>query len=144
MDHRIQFYRERGAARLSLALTSYIFATTMLITSAVLLVPAAFYCSAREIGVLSCDVTIWSCAVPLNMEIVVAIAVALLLSHEASEMGCESRLLTEIFNTLTSDDSFGEEPRRFRRLRNLSSYLGLLAGVPAAILGAVVLVWLIP
>ena len=50
MDHRLQYYRGRGAARLSLALASYIFATTILITSAVVLVPAAFIFSARELA----------------------------------------------------------------------------------------------
>jgi hypothetical protein len=144
MDHRLQYYRGRGAARLSFALASYIFATTILITSAVVLVPAAFIFSAREFGVMGDGTTIWSCSLPLTMDTAIAFAIALLLSHEASEMGCESRLLTEIFNTLTGEDSFEKEPRGWRRARCLAPYLGVLSGVPAACLAAYVLVWVMP
>lgn len=144
MDHRLNYYRSRPAKRLTFALMTYTFATTILITSAFTFVPAAFVFTAWELDLPAGDTTIWSCSFPFTMEVAVAIAVALLLTHEASEMGCESRLLTEIFNTLANDDSFGKEPHPWRLARRLAPYLGVLAGVPVACLTAYVVVWAIP
>jgi hypothetical protein len=144
MSYRLAYYRRLPANRLSVALSGYAFATTLLITAAVLLVPAAFLFTVRELGLLAAGSTLWSCAPPLTLELAVAIGLAVLLTHEASEMGCEARLLTEIFKTLETDPSFETESARWRRWRHAAPYLGVVAGIPAACLIAYLLVLVIP
>jgi hypothetical protein len=144
MSYRLAYYRKQPASRLSFALSGYAFAATLLITAGVLLVPAAFFFTVRELGLLVANTTLWSCSPPLTLEIAVAIGLAMLLTHEASEMGCEARLLTEIFKTLHDDSSYEPESPGWRQIRNLAPYLGVVAGIPAAGLIAYVLVLVIP
>jgi hypothetical protein len=144
MPNRLEYYRHRPAKRLWLTLTCYIFATTFFVTVGVLLVPATFVGAALELGLLSAGQTVWSCSMPLNAAMVAAIALALLLTHEASEMGCESRLLTDIFQTLKDDGCLGQESRMQRLLLAGAPYGGVLVGIPVTCLVAYVLVMLVP
>jgi hypothetical protein len=144
MPSRLEYYRHRPARQLSRALVGYIFATTFLVTVGVLLVPATFVCSAIELGLLSTGQAVWSSSVPLNVSLIAAMALGLLLTHEASEMGCESRLLTDVLQTLSDEGTFAKEDRPHRRLLGLVPYVGVLLGIPVACLAAYVLVLLVP
>jgi len=144
MSHRLEYYRTQPAIRLWRAITGYIFTTTLLIASALALLPASYYLQAWELGLMAGGDSIWSCEMPLTIEMVAAITVALLLTHEASEMGCEARLLTDIFHTLNLADSFEIEPPRWRLSRGFAPYLGVLAGIPLGCLIACAVVLLIP